>query len=151
MACSGCRGMCSPPRLSCYQLLQAERRREGVSLPSSRGGCPRFGHPGRPLCGPSRSLPGKGVNFEVCESELLERQVDERHGARRMRGVERDPQDHFLSRRGADDRGKVRVPCSGTPSPVPGVQAPAPIRGHLRPAAGVPEQPSGCLTLCLLF
>ena len=97
------------------------------------------------------SLPGKGVKFEVCESEFLERQVDERHGAGRMRGVERDPQDHFLSRRGADDRGKVRVPCSGTPSPVPGVQAPTPVRGHPRPAARVPEQPSGCLTLCLLF
>ena len=76
------------------------------------------------------SLPGKGVKFEVCESEFLERQVDERHGAGRMRGVERDLQDHFLSRRGADDRGKVHVPCSGTPSPVPGVQAPAPVRGH---------------------
>ena len=36
------------------------------------------------------SLPGKGVKFEVCESEFLEGQVDERHGAGRMRGVERD-------------------------------------------------------------
>lgn len=49
------------------------------------------------------SLPGKGVKFQVCESEFLEGQVDERHGAGRMRGVERDLQDHFLSRRGADD------------------------------------------------
>lgn len=97
------------------------------------------------------SLPGKGVKFEVYESEFLERQVDERHGAGRMREVERDPQDHFLSRCGADDRRMVCVPPSGTPSPVPGVQAPAPVRGHPRPAAGVPKQLSGSLTVYLLF
>lgn len=36
------------------------------------------------------SLPGKGVKFEVCESEFLEGRVDERHRAGRMRGVRRD-------------------------------------------------------------
>ena len=91
------------------------------------------------------SLPGKGVKFQVCESESLEGQVDERHGAGRMRGVERDLQDPFLSRHGADGPAEWSASCPAARPVLFRGPSTRSRRGHPRPAAGIPEQLSGCL------